>query len=199
MCFLYTPISSTIKMELNKREIKQNEKSLILLVLDESVKIGELSGFSYLGINDINHTALQRISYIKELLVKKKILFEKIDQRSYLYTRILEVAKITLRHLQYNNEYGYYEAELIHKFIQIEDIFGERKLKPISVRFIDEQEIYIKEKEETKQDIIVDIDEEGEPVYIPEGLNGKKMNSYIQKEKEQNYINETLKENNFID
>lgn len=169
--------------------IEPDERHLILLVLDEAVKAGRNYEFNYTRINNLNHISLQKTAYIEKTIEKKKLLFDKLDQRSYTYERIKNTAKIALEHLKHSSVYEYNSAELIIKFIQLEDEFGDRKLKSTGVRFIEEAPIKeVKEKKilkNTPQEEIELIEE-----IIPNSFNGKKLISHKEK------LNE-LKELNF--
>lgn len=181
------------------RTIEPDEVDVLLLVLDESIKIGKTNEFAYSSINDLNHMALQRTSYLDNIIKDKKQLFKRVDQRSYTYNRILQVAKLALRKLQDDGEYNYYSAELICRFVQLEEIFGERKLKSVGVKWIEEQEISIKEKKSAIEQPKIFINEDIGQVNLPSNINGKKLKRYKEKQQEQEQIGEALKEMNFDD
>jgi len=187
-----------VLIDFKTRTIAPDERNLILLVLDESIKIGINSEFYYPFNNDLNHQALQRTTYLKKTIEEKKLFFDKLDQRSYTYNRILDTAKLALRQLQDMQRFNYYSAELIVKFIQIEDVFGERRLKSVGVRFIEDQQKIITYRK-IKENVRVEVDEEGNEVYLFEGVTGKKLakqNKINEKEKE---IADTLKALDFED
>lgn len=162
------------------RTIAPDERHLILLVLDESVNIGKRFEFEYDGMNDIHHMALAKLTHMGKALEQKKALFDKLDQRSYTYNRILNVAKLALRELQDNTEYSYYSADLIYKFLQLEDVFGERNLKSVKVEFHEvEPTGVVLELGAKEAPIQVPSLDEGE--LIPENLGQKTMKAHKRK------------------
>ena len=197
-----TQIETVIEVELpdyKTRTIQPDERDLILLIIDESVRIGRNCDFNYSLINDINHLAIQRTTYIEKTVKQKKELFAKLDQRSYTYSRILNTAKLALRTLQDDGVYNYYSAELLYKFIQLEEIFGERNLKSVGVKYIEDEQRVINQKKSNLVQPVVQVDEDGEPVYIPQGISGKKLDRYKKKLHEQEETSSMLKEMNFED
>lgn len=165
------------------RTIEPDERHLILLVLDEAVKAGSNHDFNYTGINNATHITLQRTTNIEKVIEKKKILFDKIDQRSYTYERIKNTAKMALEHLKQSSRYEYNSAELIIKFLQIEDEFGDRKLKSLGVRFVEEvpkkaipEKRVLKNTPEEEIELIEEI--------IPSSFNGSKLSSHKNKLKD---------------
>lgn len=184
--------------EYKTRNIDAGETELILLVLDTSIKMGKNAEFHYSFMNDLNHEALKRTSYIDKTIALQKELFIKLDQRSYTYERIINTARLALRKLQDDGCYNYYSADLITKFMQLEEIIGERKLKSIGVRWIEEQE---RKLAENKPVMVQPVNEpcKDDGVYLPEGINGKRMKRYKEKMNEQKEVGLALKEMSFID
>lgn len=194
-----TEIQTETKVyDFKTRSIDSGEKNTIIAVLDESIRVGRNFEFYYAFNNDLNHLALIKTTYLDKTIKEKKDLFDKLDQRSYTYNRILDTAKLALIQLQTTSKYNYYSAELIVKFIQLEDVFGERKLKSIGVRFIEEQvrpKIYQQPDVFNKPDDFKDID----GVYIPSNLTGEKLEKYKQKIEAQKEIGEAIKNIDFND
>lgn len=156
------------------REIPSDERHLILLVLDEALKAASNYEFSYTGINNLNHVALQRTTNIEKKIESKKLLFDSLDQRSYTYERIKNTAKLALEHLKHSSMYEYNSAELIIKFIELEDEFGGRKLKSKGVRFVEE----VPKKEIPQKKIFKNTPKEEVELtseLISSSFNGKKL------------------------
>jgi len=180
------------------RTIQADERDLILLVLDESIRIGTNYEFDFNGINNINHLALQRTSHLSNIIEHKKVVFLQLDQRSYVYTRILQVAKLALHSLQNDGEYNIYSADLIYKFIQLETVFAEKHLKSSKLNWIETSQPSGRPlgKPADEQPIVLDINED-DIVYIPEGATGKHMKQHKRKLEEQAELGEQLKSIDF--
>lgn len=186
-------------IDFKTRTIQPDEIDLILLVLDESIRIGHNCEFSYYYMNTLNHIALQRTKYLNKTIELKKEIFKKLDQRSYSYSRILDTAKLALRHLQDTKVYNYYSAELITKFIQIDEVFGERNLKSTGVRFVEDpiKETIVVDTTEAKP--VEQIIQEKEAMMLPETITGKRLKRFKAKATEQDEIRSALSELNFDD
>lgn len=183
--------------EYKTRNIDAGETELILLVLDTSIKMGKSEEFHYSSMSNLNHEALQRTKYIDKAIALQKELFIKLDQRSYTYERIINTARLALRKLQDDGCYNYYSADLITKFLQLEEIIAGRK--SVGIRWIEEKERVLAENKPVVVQPVNQSADGDDGVYLPEGINGKKLDRYKKKMDEQKEVGLALKEMSFID
>lgn len=175
--------------QVTDKKVDPEQKKKILLVLDESINAGRESTWSYEKISE-HHKQIKDISRIGDTIDEKKKLFDRLDSNSFTYQRILDAAKLALQKLKAGEEYNYYSADLILKFLQLEEVFAERKLKSKEVRFIDDSTSpstrripnilgsHISKPEKVISEVI------GTETYIGPKVSGKKLESMKKKEEE---------------
>lgn len=167
---MVTESKQTISLPEEERAIRENKKEKIIVVLDASIKAGRDFNWWYENLGE-NHRVFKDVKNLRELIEKKKGIFEKLDTQSFLFERILDTAKLALKNLKDYNEYNYYSAELINKFLSLEEIFLEKKLKSVEVKTVEkepsqyrEPKAYVEPKAGERQ--------EGD-IMIPKGMTGE--------------------------
>lgn len=168
-------------------------KQIVILVVNESLRFGSEKDFIYINMDE-KHKQVLFIGNIFKTIKEKISLFENVNEESYLYNRIVEAAKLALVNLQEGNGYGYYNAELILQINSLETCF-KRKLKPIGVRVLSEDEIEknkatkkMSSNENTKKENIYEnrfvYDFYDNKNHVDEDLNGKKIQRSLLRKKQ---------------
>lgn len=173
------------------RETTLTNKEKIILIINESLKFGRLTKFTYSVMLE-EHRRLCDVVLLKDTIIEKTKLFNNLDEKSELYKSIYSTAKMALVTIQKEQRYNFNSAELLLKIFNLEDIFS-RKLKSQGSKIVDLSE------RKKKQVIIEEADEEVtktekqlREIFIGKETSGRKLNTQIKKEKD---IRQSLQQN----
>lgn len=166
----------------------RSNRETILLVLKTSVELMKQRDFKYPGMENDNHKKFKEWSDKK--LEDKIKLFQNVDERSLTYNSILSTAKTALANIQEEEEYNYHSAELIKKFLSIEDMFS-KKLKFQGVR--ETNESYVKKENPKQEETQVNINEEN-VIHLAEGITGKDVERNQKKIEKHNELLDAFKD-----
>lgn len=187
----------TEQTEQQKRIIKPTDRPKILVLLDTSIKLGKESDFTYTAMSE-DHRQLKRIVSLGNMIDKKKDIFNKLDENSFMFQRILDTAKLALRKIQDDGEFNYYSAELIMKFLKLEEVFLEKNLKAKEVRFIEPEQSVAKKSFEVKgkeQRVASEI--QGNEEFVREGVSGARLESIRNKKEQEKELSKALEDFDF--
>lgn len=184
---------------------EKTNKEKILLVLKESLKFARETNFIYDSMYE-KHRELTIINNLGKTIKEKIELFVNINEDSHLFATIYDCAKLAHTNMVNKKYYNYYSAELIMKFLCLEDVF-KRKLKPVRIHINADVPKVEKQKTEiignTEEEIIDNENFNEEDIFEPliksaefleQGLTGKE---FVEKKNKKKELISALKSTSF--
>lgn len=164
---------------MNKHE-NLTERQKIVACLNYALDQAEFNKYKGVNFAPAKYTNIKEYTRsINRLIDSKILLFNKLDEKSATYHSILANAKRALPDIQ-AGLFDFNSAELINKFLSLEEIFH-KELKFTGVRRIEDADRSdIKQpakdvKKSIQNKIEKEVYVEGNVKYVPEGVTGKQL------------------------